>query len=311
VSANPAAIASAAKSASLLLANIAMGRAAATQEMPVMDKSGVLTKSKLRKIKDLAKRSIRRVFEVSQRAGFDILPRHFYSSIPNLKELRSSSYWRAPIDMYGVAGASVTEQLAFHTDLCQPFLHEWRDLDIYCVADKENGQGGGYGVIDAEVLHAFVRGHRPRRIVQVGCGVSTSVIIRAATMANYRPEIICIEPYPSAFLQAAQGKGQVTLLQQRAQEVPRSVLCELAAGDFLFIDSTHAVKPGSEVNRIILDVLPRLAPGVFVHFHDVLFPYDYQRDLLSDDLFFSMESTLPRAFLANNARCRIQLSLPS
>ena len=52
----------------------------------------------------------------------------------------------------------------------------------------------------------------------------------------------------------------------------------------LFVDATHTVKPGSEVNRIILDVLPRLDAGVFVHFHDIYFPYDYQRGLLSSEL---------------------------
>lgn len=268
-----------------------------------------MIKSKLRRMKDLAKRSLRRVFELGQRAGFDVLPRSFYSSIPNVKELRRSSYWREPFEMYAVAGASLSDQVSLLTDLCQPFLHQWSELDVHGVADRENGQGGGYGIIEAEVLHAFVRGHRPGRIVQVGCGVSTSVIIRAATMANYWPEIICVEPYPSAFLRTAQSKGQITLLRQRAQETPRSVFTDLAAGDLLFVDSTHTVKPGSEVNRIILDVLPRLVPGIFVHFHDIVFPYDYKRGLLSDELCFPTESTLLHAFLISNSRCEILLSL--
>ncbi len=83
----------------------------------------------------------------------------------------------------------------------------------------------------------------------------------------------------------------------------------LDKGDMLFVDSTHTVKPGSEVNRIILDVLPRLPTGVFVHFHDIYFPYDYQRGLMSTELFFNTESTLLHAFLINNAYCRIVLSL--
>ncbi|MGH8611988.1 MAG: class I SAM-dependent methyltransferase [Gammaproteobacteria bacterium] len=273
-------------------------------------KSGELTaKCKTRNMKDLAKRSLRRIFELGQGAGFDILPRHFYSSIPSLMELRRSRNWREPFDMYGIAGASVSEQLAFLADLCEPFLREWADLDIYRIANKENAQGGGYGVIEAEVLYAFVRRHRPRRIVQVGCGLSTSVMIRASSKANYRPDIVCIEPRPSAYLQTAQRNGQITLRRERAQETPRSVLTNLTASDLLFVDSTHTVKPGSEVNRIILDVLPRLVPDVFIHFHDVFFPYDYQRGLLSDDLFFWIESTLLHAFLVNNAHCRIQLSL--
>jgi hypothetical protein len=97
--------------------------------------------------------------------------------------------------------------------------------------------------------------------------------------------------------------------REGAETVSLATLTALEKGDMLFVDSTHTVKPGSEVNRIILDVLPRLGAGVFVHFHDIYFPYDYQRGLLSSELFFSAESTLLHAFLINNARCRILLSL--
>jgi len=86
-------------------------------------------------------------------------------------------------------------------------------------------------------------------------------------------------------------------------------MTDLSAGDLLFVDSTHTVKPGGEVNRIILEVLPRLGSGVFVHFHDVYFPYDYARNLMSDALFFPLESTLLHAYLINNSRCRILVSL--
>ncbi len=135
------------------------------------------------------------------------------------------------------------------------------------------------------------------------------MILRAASIADYKPDVICIEPYPSEFLLAAQANGQVTLVEEGAAKVDRNVMTALDVGDMLFIDSTHTVKPGSEVNRIILDVLPRLAAGVFVHFHDIHFPYDYQRELLSSELFFSAEGSLLHAYLINNARCRIVLSL--
>src|SRR5208337_5601219 len=165
------------------------------------------------------------------------------------------------------------------------------------------------GVIEAEVLHAFVRRHRPKRVVQVGCGVSTSVIVRAAMLAGYQPEIVCVEPYPSAFLTSAERRGLIKLHKEGAEECPRDVLTGLAEGDLLFVDSTHTVKPGSEVNRIILDVLPRLPAGTFIHFHDIYFPYDYQRSLLMGELFYQNESTLLHSFLIGNAHCGIVLSL--
>jgi hypothetical protein len=69
------------------------------------------------------------------------------------------------------------------------------------------------------------------------------------------------------------------------------------------------VKPGSEVNRIVLEVLPRLECGVLVHFHDITFPYEYGRGFLNGDLFFPGETSLLYAFLLNNGAFRIDLCL--
>lgn len=62
------------------------------------------------------------------------------------------------------------------------------------------------------------------------------------------------------------------------------------------------------MNRLILEVLPRLPLHCFVHFHDINFPYDYSTGVLTE-LFFPAENTLLHAFLVNNARCSVALSL--
>ncbi len=264
----------------------------------------------MRGLKEVGKGQLRHLFEFGQRLGVDILPKHFYSNVPDITRLRRTKAWRKPLDMCGVAGADMDSQAAFLEDLFPPSLTAGlAALDIHNIAVKENGQGGGYGTIEADVLHAFIRRHRPERIVQIGCGVSTSIVLRAAKLADYKPVVECVEPFPPAFLSAAGQDGRIELLKTGAEECPREVLTGLAAGDLLFIDSTHTVKAGSEVNRIILDILPRLSPGVFVHFHDIFFPYDYQRTLLSETLFFWTESTLLHAFLTGNAHCKIALSL--
>lgn len=264
----------------------------------------------MRTWREAGRGGLRRLFEMGQRLGFDLLPRHFYSSIPDIAHLRKTRHWRSPHDLHGVVGTEIHEQIAFLEDLCpQSITQDFATLNVHAKADQENGQGGGYGVIEADVLHAFVCRHRPRHIVQVGCGVSTSVIMRAAAYADYQPNIVCVEPFPSPFLIAAERSGLVKMYRGRAEECPREILTGLGAGDLLFVDSTHTVMPGSEVNRIILDVMPRLLPGVFVHFHDIYFPFDYERGLLSDSVFFPVESTLLHAFLIGNRRCRVLLSL--
>lgn len=83
----------------------------------------------------------------------------------------------------------------------------------------------------------------------------------------------------------------------------------LCAGDLFFVDSSHTLAPAGELNLIILEMLPRLAPGVFAHFHDIYFPYDYGPDTLSTALFFSHETALLYAFLVMNRNFEIIASL--
>lgn len=120
--------------------------------------------------------------------------------------------------------------------------------------------------------------------------------------------ITCVDPYPTGLLRRVAASGQIELVEARAQDVPLDLLTSLPAGGRLFVDSTHAVRADSEVNRIVLEVLPRLAAGVVVHFHDVWFPYDYPRDLLDEALFFWTESVLLHAYLADNPRVRVLMA---
>jgi hypothetical protein len=259
--------------------------------------------------KDRAKRGLRRVFEVGQRLGIDVLPRHFYSQVPDIRELKSDAAWKQPRSMVGVQGVEPSMQFDFVETCCAAELVALlRREDIHGRACDTNGESG-FGVPDAEFLYCFVRTIQPRRIVQVGCGVSTAVILRAAEEAGYRPELVCVEPHPTAFLARCSREGLVELVRARAQDVPEEILTDLGEEGFLFVDSTHAVKPGSEVNRLILEVLPRLKGGDWVHFHDIYFPFDYQRGLIDDELFFSNESVLLHALLINNPALAVRAAL--
>src|SRR6266851_8289010 len=66
-----------------------------------------------RKFKNLIKSQFHSVFAAGQRLGFDILPRHFYSEIPDLHILKNTNSWRSPFTMLGVLGASPEEQFAW------------------------------------------------------------------------------------------------------------------------------------------------------------------------------------------------------
>lgn len=213
------------------------------------------------------------------------------------------------MDMYGVRGRDTESQAAFCRECCGPELRErLRSFDIDSFATAENGEIG-YGPTDAEFLYCFIAAKRPERVVQVGAGFSTAVILRAAEDANCPLEVVCVDPYPTGYLRRMHISGKIRLISEMAETVALETLTNVGRGGMLFVDSTHAVKAGSEVNRIILDVLPRLSSGAYVHFHDIYFPYDYQRTLLTNELFFSSESTLLHAFLIGQPRYTIRCSL--
>lgn len=260
-----------------------------------------------RKLREQMKSGLHSLFVLGQRLGWDILPRHFYSSIPDIRELRRNEWWRRASSMEGVAGADIGAQLSFLRECCLPPLPERLQSGIHQYACKENGQPG-YGPVEADFLYCFISTKRPNKIVQVGCGVSTAIMLLAAKEANYKPEIICVDPLPTEYLTRTAQQKLIELIAEPAQEVDLEVLTRLGIGDLLFVDSSHTMRPGSEVNRIILEVLPRLPSGSFVHFHDIYFPYDYQSSVLTT-LFFSGESTLLHAFLIENRRYSIAISL--
>jgi predicted O-methyltransferase YrrM len=125
--------------------------------------------------------------------------------------------------------------------------------------------------LDAAVAYALVRDRRPSRIVEVGSGHSTRFMAAAIAAAGLKTRLTAIDPEPRADIAAT---GAVTIRQAvpRCGEAP---FAELGPGDMLFIDSSHILMPGSDVDFLINRILPRLPPGTLVHLHDIFLPDDY------------------------------------
>jgi predicted O-methyltransferase YrrM len=247
-------------------------------------------------------------FRAGQRLGVDLLPRHFYSAVPDIRELRRTTHWRAPRSMVGVQGTGTESQLAFVASCCTPEIVErLRCNDIHARAAAENGDMG-YGPTEADFLYAVIRSRRPTRVVQVGAGVSTAIMLMAARDGGFPIDLVCVDPYPTEYLRRAHSERRLRLIVEKAQDVELSQLTDVGENGMFFVDSTHTVKVGSEVNRIVLEVLPRLERGTLVHFHDICFPYDYSPDVLRSTLFWT-ESTLLHAFLAGNRVYSLRVAL--
>jgi len=258
--------------------------------------------------RDSLKRLLPRANSLAERVGVHVEPVHYYSSIPDRRWLRQNTpLWQRPFRLHGVSW-DVDAQLGWLGEMTGPYGEEVRGLDSFR-ALTQGKFGPGYGPIESQVLHTFVRAMAPQRIIEVGSGVSTAVAVGAGEL-NARdgrpaPAITCIEPFARPALHALEG---VTVLEIQGQAAQRRLFGELEPGDLLFIDSTHALRTGSELSFLYLDVIPSLEPGVFIHIHDIYLPYLFSPTVL-DDIFDWQETALLAALLTNNEALAIRCSL--
>ena len=108
--------------------------------------------------------------------------------------------------------------------------------------------------------------------MEVGSGHSTRFMARAVRDGGLATEITSIDPAPRADIE---GLGATSQLDRpsRARVLRRSR--RSPSGDILFINSSHILMPGTDVDILFNHVLPSLTRGVLVHVHDVFLPDDY------------------------------------
>jgi predicted O-methyltransferase YrrM len=160
----------------------------------------------------------------------------------------------------------------------RPLVEQWKeqapDADRRYHADNIM-----FGPHSAALLAAAIGSIRPRRYIEIGSGFSSAVVLDVNDEQRRDDPIQCtfIEPFPdrlNSILRPA-DRDRCTILVEKVQDVDLKVFDQLESGDVLFIDSSHIAKSGSDLLHEIFEVLPRLASGVFVHFHDIMYPFDY------------------------------------
>ncbi len=235
-------------------------------------------------------------------AGVHVLPNHYYSCFADMNELARNRQWAFPSEMPGIE-MDLARQIA-NLKLVRPFVGETEIRELPRESEMQ-GLGLGFSYADGVVLYGMVRHLRPNRVIEVGGGITSLIIQRALARNGTQAKHAVVEPFASPGLCGLSG---IQLIPRPLQQLDRQTFAELQSGDLLFVDSTHTVKPGSDVNFMILEVLPRLNQGVVVHVHDINFPYDYQPDLLQT-LYQWSEGSLLRAFLTHNPNCEVLFSL--
>jgi predicted O-methyltransferase YrrM len=129
--------------------------------------------------------------------------------------------------------------------------------------------------LDAAATYAITRSRRPARIVELGSGHSTRFFARAVRDGAMTTTVTAIDPAPRAALAGLAVTHHQATLQELERTGAGAPLAALAAGDILFIDSSHVLMPGSDVDRLVAEILPALPNGVLVHIHDIFLPDDY------------------------------------
>ncbi|MGH7983770.1 MAG: class I SAM-dependent methyltransferase [Candidatus Udaeobacter sp.] len=246
------------------------------------------------------------IFRLWERHGFHVTPVHFYQPIPDTRSL-PETLWDHPGKLVGI-DMNETIQLDLLRNHFPKFRHEYDHFRVGPTGEPGHFyfNNGLFDGTDALVAYCMIRHFQPRLIVEVGSGFS-SLVAAEAIAKNKDSALICIEPFPLDFLR--QGfRGLQSLIEKKVEDLGLEFFSQLDSGDILFIDSSHTVKIGGDVNYLFLEVLPRLKPGVIVHVHDIFLPFDYRRDWVMDELRFWTEQYLLQAFLSFNSEFEVLMA---
>jgi len=259
------------------------------------------------------------------RHGFLPLPVHYHSPVPDLDDLEQRQVWDKKSGLPGI-DFRADEQVRLLRELGEQFGAEcdWPAAPTgkpFAFHTENNSFSFGC----AASLHCLIRHFKPARIFEIGSGNSSLVISSALTrnqadgspprgrrgQADGSPgEYVIIDPFPHPVT----GKGLPGLTavkKERVELTDISYFQQLRENDILFIDSGHTVRTGGDVNFLFLEILPRLAPGVIVHVHDIDLPYEYQKVYFTNPGFrmFWTEAYLLQAFLCFNSQFEILLAM--
>jgi predicted O-methyltransferase YrrM len=228
---------------------------------------------------------------------------HFYSPLPSLEEVlarRQRIFESDPSECPGV-GLNESGQLELPTRLAESaggfdFPEAPGDSHRYYTDNNV------FPAFDAAVLFAMLRYLTPRRVVEVGSGFSSALMLATAERhLEQQPAFTFVEPDPQRLYSLIRGDRSESsrIVEREVQDLDLEIVEELESGDIFFVDSSHVLKIGSDVNHILFEMLPRLARGVVVHFHDIRWPFEYPREWVELGRAWN-EAYALRAFLQYN-----------
>jgi hypothetical protein len=237
-------------------------------------------------------------------------PGHFYSPVVSADEIRMREAQIGGSGRKTLSGIDLREedQMELLKKLAM-FYSELNFPERKQSSHRYYFENPNYSYADAIILYSMIRHLKPRRIVEVGSGFSSCVALDT-NEAHFDRSIHCtfLEPYPQLLesLLKPGDEDRIVIVSEIVQDADSRVFLQLEENDILFIDSTHVSKTNSDVNYLLFHVLPILKRGVYVHFHDIFFPFEYPMDWINEGRSWN-ECYVLRAFLCGNPQFRIEL----
>lgn len=238
-----------------------------------------------------------------------IQPGHYYSPIVNPAEVRdyvAAGKAAKPEEIKGI-DFHLPQMMQFWIDNANfisttPFTEEKVAERRFYYKDSQLPYG------DAVTLRAMIGAHRPKRMIEIGSGFSSACALDTADelgLADF--QLTCIDPYPERLksLLLPNDLARIEIIQKPVQTVELDRFFHLQSGDILFIDSSHVLKTGSDVHFELFHILPSLRSGVFVHFHDCRWPFEYPDPFIFERNYSWNEAYAVRAFLMWNTVFRV------
>jgi hypothetical protein len=235
-------------------------------------------------------------------------PGHFYSPLVDFREVDAQAERLFERTVPGIPGINLNQENQFR------LLQEFAELYDECPFPERPVPGTRYFLDneyfpygDGIALYSFLRYCRPRRIIEIGSGFSSAAMLDVNQLfLGGSIECTFIEPHPAKLqgLMTADDKMRHTVLEEKVQDVGLEIFDTLKENDILFVDSSHVVKTGSDVCHIFSNILPSLRQGVFIHFHDITWPFEYPRNWVETGLSWN-EAYLLKAFLQYNSTFQI------
>jgi len=245
-------------------------------------------------------------FNLFQRFGFHLTGDHFYEPIPDTR-LVAAKYTEGPRPLSGI-DFRLAECEARALRLINTYGPDYaNDCGKYGF-QEENVYFRG---LDALMLYAVLRDLRPTKMVEIGQGFSTRIILSAlernARETGRRTEFISIDPYARFALAQSCPQINFRCIRQELQSVDSDQILEGCG--LLFVDSSHVYKFGSDVECEFGRLYTNLRPETLLHIHDIFSPYDYPQSWMVDLKWFWNEQYLLEAFLTFNIAFKVYLPL--